>query len=86
MLQQVIFALIQAPAAAQGIDLLGLIDFWTSMIDIEMDMKQFRLQPPAAAGGEGAVDQTGMPVPPPGQNQIRPATDPAQVAGGPIFG
>lgn len=91
MLQKVIFALIQAPAAAQGIDLLGLIDYWTSMIDIDMNMQQFRVAPPpaepaATEEGQPAVNSVGVPIPPPGQNQIRPATDPAQIAGGPIFG
>jgi len=56
MLQNIIFALIQAPQAAQGLDLLGLIDYWTSMIDIDIDMKQFRLQP------TGQVDAGGNPV------------------------
>lgn len=65
-LQQVIFALIQAPQAAQGIDLLGLIDYWTNMIDIDVDMKQFAVQPPAQAQpGTPAVDpQTGQPIQP----------------------
>lgn len=73
-LQQIIFALIQAPAAAQGIDLLGLIDYWTSMIDIDIDMKQFQIQQPpegAAPVAEG--------------NQIAPATNPAAVTE-PIYG
>ena len=60
-MQQIIFALIQAPQAAQGLDLLGLIDYWTSMIDIDIDMKKFRLAPPAAAGG--AVGPDGQPIP-----------------------
>lgn len=57
MMQNIIFAIIQAPQVAQGIDLLGLIDYWTSMIDIDVDMKQFRLQPavaPPVPGAEGA--------------------------------
>lgn len=81
MLQQVIFALIQAPQAAQGIDILALIDYWTSMIDIDIDMKQFRLAPPvvdpAAAAGvtpEGAAAAG-----------VAPATNPAEFTA-PIFG
>jgi hypothetical protein len=74
MLQQIIFAMIQAPQVAQGIDLLGLIDYWTSMIDVDIDMKQFRLQP------TGNVDQGGNPeaVTPDGQTVV-PATSPAAI-------
>lgn len=79
MLQNIIFALIQAPQAAQGLDLLGLIDYWTSMIDIDIDMKQFRLQPPPPAGAPQEEQ-------PPAETGINPATAPAAIAGGPIFG
>lgn len=69
-LQQVIFALIQAPQAQQGIDLLGLIDYWTSMIDIDIDMKQFEKQvAPAEAAPRAAA----------GGNPIQPATAPASL-------
>jgi hypothetical protein len=71
MLQNIIFAMIQAPQVSQGIDLLGLIDYWTSMIDIDIDMKQFRLAPPAAEGEPPQVDENG--------NPIEPATNPAAV-------
>lgn len=65
-LQQVIFALIQAPQAAQGIDLLGLIDYWTSMIDIDIDMTQFAAKPPPPVAGQpGQTDPTtGQPITP----------------------
>lgn len=92
-LQNIIFALIQAPQAAAGIDLLGLIDYWTSMIDIDIDMNQFRLPPApvgpdgkpltpeeqaaAQAANEGGAAQGGAP--------IQPATAPAKIAGGPIY-
>lgn len=70
MLQNVIFALIQAPQASQGLDLLGLIDYWTSMIDIDIDMKQFRVAPPAPEGvNPAAVGPDGQP--------IQPVADPA---------
>jgi len=71
MLQNIIFALIQAPQAAQGLDLLGLIDYWTSMIDIDIDMKQFRLKPPETPGGP-PTNADGTPA-------IAPATNPAAV-------
>jgi hypothetical protein len=76
MLQQIIFALIQAPNAAQGLDLLGLLDYWTSMIDIDLDMKQFRLQPagpPNPQTGEQPLQN------PDGTPAIVPATAPAAV-------
>jgi hypothetical protein len=75
-LQQIIFALIQAPQASQGIDMLGLIDYWTSMIDIDIDMKQFQLQQQPAAEGT---------APTPEGNAIAPATNPQAVTT-PIYG
>lgn len=42
-LQQIIFALVQNPQAAQRIDMIALIDYWTNMIDIDVDMTQFHL-------------------------------------------
>jgi hypothetical protein len=83
MLQNIIFALIQAPQAAQGLDLLGLIDYWTSMIDIDIDMKQFRLQPagpPAPDGTQPTENPDGTQGP-----SIVPATAPAAVTA-PIHG
>lgn len=73
MMQNIIFALIQAPQAAQGIDLLGLIDYWTSMIDVDIDMKQFRVQPPEADGEAPAEGQDAEGSP------INPATSPAKL-------
>jgi hypothetical protein len=78
-LQQVIFALIQAPQASQGIDILGLIDYWTSMIDVDIDMTTFRLQPQAPEGGQPEVDPaTGQPI----QRVVNPAGVTAPLAGG----
>lgn len=80
-IQQVIFALIQNPRASGEIDLLAMITYWVSMLDIEMDMTQFRKSPEqiaqeqqAAAGG---VEETG--------SGIQPATNPQNVTE-PIFG
>ena len=70
-LQKVIFALIQAPQAQQGIDLLGLMNYWTDMIDIEVDMNQFKLAPPPQQPGQG---QPGQPDP---NNPTGPAIVPA---------
>jgi len=89
MLQSVIFALIQAPQAQQGpdgsrIDILGLIDYWTSMIDIDIDMKQFRIAPPAPA-----QNPDGTPADPAAAaaaaTGVQPATNPAEFTT-PIFG
>lgn len=78
-LQKIIFALIQAPAAAQGIDLLGLINYWTDMIDIDADMNQFRAQPPAATGQAGSpMDAAAGGA---AQGGITPAYAPAAVTG-----
>lgn len=76
-LQQIIFALIQAPQAAQGVDLLGLIDYWTTMIDIDIDMTKFKVAAPVTPDGAPQVDAAG--------NSIQPATDPQNVTA-PIHG
>lgn len=75
-LQQIIFALIQAPQAAQRIDLLGLMDYWTSMIDIDLDMTKFELAPPAAPAVPGQ--------PAAGGAAITPVTSPQAVTA-PIY-
>lgn len=75
-LREIIFAMIQAPTISERIDLLGLLDYWTSMMDLEMNLKQFELAPPAAAL-PGGVGPDGAPV--------QPATAPAAIAGGPIY-
>jgi hypothetical protein len=49
-LQTIIFAMIQNPLTAQQVDLMKMIDYWTSMLDIDIDMTQFAAQPPAPAG------------------------------------
>jgi hypothetical protein len=51
-LQNLIYALIQNPMAAQRLDLIALIDYWTNMLDIDVDMTQFHLQ-------QGQPSQTG---------------------------
>jgi hypothetical protein len=63
-LREIIFAMIQAPTISERIDLLGLLDYWTSMMDLEMNLKQFELAPPAAQpwatpGAPGTPDSTG---------------------------
>lgn len=89
MLQNIIFALIQAPQAAQGLDILALIDYWTSMIDIDIDMKQFRLAPPPTPNGEPQLGPDGQPIPPEAAaaaaQGISPATNPASLTA-PIYG
>jgi len=73
-LRDIIFAMIQAPTIGERIDLLGLLDYWTSMMDLEMNLKQFEIQQEQvpAPGVEGG-------------NPINPATAPEVVAGGPIY-
>jgi hypothetical protein len=76
-LREIIFALIQAPTAAQRIDLLGLLDYWTSMMDLEMNLKQFEVVPP----GQPTPDETGVPAGP----AVAPATAPSAFVE-PIYG
>jgi hypothetical protein len=77
-LQTLIFALIQNPMAAQRLDLIGLIDYWTSMIDIDVDMKQFHLQPaaPTQTGPEAGIANGA-----PGAEAAGVAPNQAEVAG-----
>lgn len=77
-LQQIIFALVQNPQAAQRIDMIGLIDYWTNMIDIDVDMTQFHLDQQAPAqmgpnagqtpGQVAAAAQAGTGAAPPAAN------------------
>lgn len=77
-LQGMFFALIQAPAAGQQVDIIKILDFWTSMMDIEASMEDFRLPPqPAAPGQPGA--------PAPTEQGIQPATAPEALTS-PIYG
>ncbi len=79
-IQQILFSLIQTPDIAQRIDVLGIMNFWTSMMDIDLDMTQFAIQPPQPV--EGQVD----PNQPVGtERPIVPAVNPQSVSE-PIFG
>jgi hypothetical protein len=79
-LREIIFAMIQAPTVSQRIDLLGLLDYWTSMMDLEMNLKQFELAPPEPTGiaPDGTLTAPAGPA-------IQPATAPAAVVE-PIYG
>lgn len=84
-IQQIIFALIQAPQAAQRIDLLGLINYWVSMIDIDVDMKQFELAP-ATQAAPGSVDPAEAAAAESATGAtIVPATNPQSITA-PIYG
>lgn len=73
-MREIIFALIQAPQAGERVDILALLDYWTSMQDVDVNMKQFEIQQPMQPAQPGA----GAPV--------NPATAPEAIAGGPIYG
>ena len=77
-MQQIIFALIQAPAVAERIDLLAMLDHWTSMMDIDTNMKQFELPP------QPVVDPNATPGAA-GAAPITPATNPESITA-PIYG
>lgn len=87
--QQIIFALIQAPmvlapnpVTGEQIDIMALIDHWTTMMDIEADFKQFKTKPPAPPAAPGAAGVPGAEAPAAG---ITPATDPSAITA-PIYG
>lgn len=80
-MREIIFAMIQAPQIAQGIDLLGMLDAWTGMMDLEMNLKQFQLQAPPAVPGQEGVPQGEAPA----ATGIQPATAPGALVE-PIYG
>lgn len=87
LMQQVIFALIQNPQAAQQTDIMGLIDYWTSMMDIDVDMRQFQRQVPAApadSGVPGSESVAGPETPGIPGGPVQPVTDPSAVTA-PIY-
>lgn len=79
MIQNVIFALIQAPEPAQQVDLLAMIDFWTNMLDVEMDFKQFRRAPPGMGDNGGPPLDDEATRAGTGETPIVPVTDPNAV-------
>lgn len=77
-MRDLIFAMIQSPTVGAEVNLLAMMDYWISMMDVDANMQQFQKTPQqmaASAAAQGGGDGTG----------IQPATDPAAVAGGPIY-
>ena len=60
-LQTIIFALIQNPASAEQIDVLGLMNYWTNMIDVDIDLTQYQKAPPPAEGSQPGIGDNGGP-------------------------
>src|SRR3546814_17275422 len=63
LVQQLVFALIQNPRAAEQVDILGLPDYWVAMIDVALQLKQFtkapeQIQQEAQAAAGGVVEGT----------------------------
>lgn len=76
--QQIIFAMIQAPQTGQQFDIAAMIEQWGNMVDMDIVMKQFRIQQPQNLATEGAPgDATAA--------GITPATNPQNVTA-PIYG
>jgi hypothetical protein len=70
--QSMLFALIQAPAVGDQIDIIAVLKWWTSMMDMEgVNAEDFRLKPEDLAARQQAQAPEG--------NAIQPATDPAAV-------
>lgn len=81
-LQNLIYALIQNPMAAQRLDLIALIDYWTNMLDIDVDMTQFHLQPQAPTQtGPNAAEENGAGAPAPEGQGSGAVSNPAGVQG-----
>lgn len=47
-LERIIFALVQNPQTAQRFDLAGLMNYWTDLFGVNVDLNQFAIQQPAA--------------------------------------
>jgi len=62
-MQQILFAVIQNPRSAEQYDVLGLMNYWSRMLNMDVDLKQFQLQPqqPAAQPGTQAPAATQPP-------------------------
>jgi len=80
-MQQVVFAMIQAPQVGERVDLLAMLDYWLSMLDVEANFKQFSLPP---APPEGQVPPEGAPAAAPDGTAIQPATNPQNITA-PIY-
>lgn len=78
-LQQVIFALIQNPNSAARVDVLAMIDYWTDMLDVDIDMKQFQVaqNPSQIPPGEQAAQEAGGAAA--GEQGVVPMTNPQDV-------
>lgn len=48
-MRQLLFAVIQNPQAAQSMDVIGLMDFWSGLLNVNVSMEDFRIQQPAPA-------------------------------------
>lgn len=86
-MRDLIFALIQSPALNQPqpdgtiIDILEMLSYWMSMLDVDVNMSQFRKPIPQQPAGGPVADPNAQPA-----AGVQPATDPAAIAGGPIYG
>lgn len=72
-MQSIIFALIQAPQVGQQMPLLEMMDQWTRMIDVDLNLQQFiDMQKEQMAAAQQQQAATGQPP-------IQPMTDPQAV-------
>lgn len=81
--QGLVFALIQTPQAGQQFDLAAMINVWGNMVDMDIDMTQFRIQAPDQTLSQVGPD--GQPIAGGAAEGIQPATNPSAVTA-PIFG
>jgi len=54
--KEVIFMLLQNPQAAERIDILGMTDYLLKMTEVDANLSQFAIQPPAEGNPEGAAE------------------------------
>lgn len=75
-IQNLIFAILQSQRANEQIDVVGLMGHWINMMDVDIDMEKFRIQPQQDPNAAGAVDGPG----------IQPATGASTLSAGPVYG
>jgi len=68
--QKILFAMIQTPDTVQQnkIDLLKMMNYWTNLMDVDADMKQFQIQEDPAQQQQ-QLGPDGQPIPPQASQQ-----------------
>lgn len=80
LVQKIIFTLIQNPEASRQIEIMGMLDYWVQLMDVDMNLAQFKKSPEVLAQEQAAM--AGATAEPEG---VTPMNNPMN-SGVPIFG